>query len=282
KELEELLLEQAGENSKSPTLSIAKALKRPNHTAFKCPTPNLLPPTTKMISNDDILNFLKSHSKKAFSSATTNNWDAKRKRAILPTFLWDNTDEWQQTYFSGTTATTNPVNDWTATIKAFKKHKFKWLVKQVEICEKVEDAQQLYYFKRELRPDMLLLVLMHNPTNLKGVRKLVLTHEQGTDFATNANLVQVMKSRDLEKDIEFLTKQMQQILLNYATIASALITQTTAGLSKPPKPTTAIKTRPICYRCGEKGHFARNCLSKRRPTTGSPPPRDGKCFKTRS
>ena len=56
---------------------------------------------------------------------------------------------------------------------------------------------------------------------------LARTYEQGTDFATNADPgPSNSKTVAYEKEIEQLTKQINQISLNYTTIASALSTQT--------------------------------------------------------
>ena len=74
--------------------------------------------------------------------------------------------------------------------------------------------------------------------------------------------------------LEALTKQMEQLSLNYANIVNVLAAQ--AENSKPknnPPRTSNVNNnnnnrRPfdisqvVCFRCNEKGHYAKNCMSK--------------------
>ena len=69
---------------------------------------------------------------------------------------------------------------------------------------------------------------------------------------------------------------MNQMSLNYATIASALSAQTEQQYRPRQQPTQVYqKPRPsnnnyssniLCYRCNERGHIARDCMSERLPT----------------
>ena len=114
----------------------------------------------------------------------------------------------------------------------------------------------MYYFKKRLRPEILPILLTHAPADLATFLGLARTHEQGTDFATNANPgPSNSKSVTYEKEIEQLTKQMNQISLNYATVASALSAQTekqyrprqtTQGYQKP-RPNNNYQSNILCY-----------------------------------
>ena len=97
------------------------------------------------------------------------------------------------------------------------------------------------------------------------------------DFATNADPgPSTSKAATYDKEIEQLTKQMNQMSLNYATIASALSAQTEQQYRPRQQPTQVYqKPRPsnnnyssniLCYRCNERGHIARDCMSERLPT----------------
>ncbi|CAG8632082.1 2918_t:CDS:1, partial [Dentiscutata heterogama] len=60
-----------------------------------------------------------------------------------------------------------------------------------------------------------------------------------------------------------LVKQVQQLLVNYvvANNQQEKDTREKEKYRENPKPRKEI----ICYKCGEKGHIARFCISERRP-----------------
>ncbi|CAG8794290.1 19222_t:CDS:2, partial [Gigaspora margarita] len=128
--------------------------------------------------------------------------------------------------------------DWEEVVDAFKKRfcticwQNQWLRKLDNLKQQIgePDEQVLYYFKKGLRPEILSVLMLHNPTSLKDMLKYAQIHEQGMDFANDTMPNQSTTSKNYKKEIEQLTKQMQQISLNYATIASALVTQTEKNL----------------------------------------------------
>ncbi|CAG8534040.1 14227_t:CDS:1 [Gigaspora rosea] len=72
--------------------------------------------------------------------------------------------------------------------------------------------------------------------------------------------------RKIEDDINSLTQKMQQMLLNYASLTSAIATQDNYP-SRHPIPRSnphyvGPETRQ-CYICGKRGHLAYNCKTKR-------------------
>lgn len=129
---------------------------------------------------------------------------------------------------------------------------------------KLQDEQILYYFKKGLRPEILPILLLHNPTTLEDMLKFAQVHEQGMDFANDAVPSCPTTTRNYEKEIEQLTKQMQQMSINYATIASALVAQTEKNSPQASTSKPSSKAKDFsCYKCGEPGHIARNCMSEK-------------------
>ncbi|CAG8737574.1 749_t:CDS:2, partial [Gigaspora margarita] len=243
----------------------------------------------------DILDYLKDHAKdsiilqvdpfaddgfqdlltwlKRFEKATTaNNWIYKRKINVIPAFLQDNTDEWQDAYFRKTTITNYDQTDWEEVVDAFKKRfctihwqnqwlreldnlkqqigepvdtyysKFNRLVKWVKLEIKLQDKQILYYFKKGLCPEIFSVLLLHNSTSLEDMLKYAQIHEQDIDFANNT----------------------VPNHLNYATIALVLVAQMEKNI--PQISALKLSSKPkefTCYKCREPGHIAKNCLSEK-------------------
>ena len=187
-------------------------------------------------------------------ASQANKWNLGRKKDILAAFLRDNAEDWTTTINNYANAGT----DWNAVETAFKNAfctqrwhnkwlreldslkqgpeesvdsyyaRFKRLVKRVNTqAAQLSDPQKLFYFKKGLRPAILPILLTHDPNDLAALLELARTYEQGTDFATNANPgPSNPNAAAYEKEIEQLTQQMNQMSLNYATIASALSAQT--------------------------------------------------------
>ncbi|CAG8786486.1 5298_t:CDS:2, partial [Dentiscutata erythropus] len=63
--------------------------------------------------------------------------------------------------------------------------------------------------------------------------------------------------------IEILVKQVQQLSVNYVTAHNQQEkdTREREKYRENPKP----RRETVCYRCGEKGHIARFCMSEKRP-----------------
>src|SRR5260364_116821 len=234
-------------------------------------------------------------------AAQANKWNLARKKDIFAAFLRDNAEDWTTTVndyadpgtnwnavttaFKNTFCTQRWQNKWLRDLDTLKQgpeepveaynNRFKRLIKRVEARAALQDAQKLYYFKKRLRPATLPILLTHNPANLNDLFNLAKTYEQGADFATNADpSVNNPNIAACEKEIEQLTKQMNQMSLKYASIASALSAQTelqyhpkqTKQFYQKPRPTNNSRPNVICYRCSEQGHYARDCMAERLPT----------------
>src|SRR6185437_7541510 len=231
-------------------------------------------------------------------AAVANKWNSRKKRDVLPAFLRDNADEWQQTFYPANAATNNADNDWTTVKNGFttqfcnQRWHNKWIkeleelkqmpdesidtyysryrriIQRVETSTNLTNDQKLYHFNKGLSPETLPIILLHAPNNVAAALDRARTFEQGKDFTSKAEPATPSNIRNLEKDIETLTKQMQQMTLNYATIATALTPRENSSRNNQnfrtqPRPKSSV----ICYKCGKAGHIARNCLAKRNTTT---------------
>ena len=106
--------------------------------------------------------------------------------------------------------------------------RFKRIIKRIDTgTASFQDAQKLYYFKKRLRAEILPILLTYILADLATLLGLARTYKQGTNFTTNADSsLSTSKATTYDKKIKQLTKQINQILLNYTTIISALSTQT--------------------------------------------------------
>ncbi|CAG8806713.1 18328_t:CDS:1, partial [Dentiscutata erythropus] len=68
----------------------------------------------------------------------------------------------------------------------------------------------------------------------------------------------------LEKDISELSQQVQSMSINYARLTALLTTQVESSTSRP-RATNRTNNTVTCFKCGEKGHYARDCLSEKEP-----------------
>ena len=82
--------------------------------------------------------------------------------------------------------------------------RFKRLIKRIDAgATALQDPQKLYYFKKGLRAEILPILLTHAPADLAALLTLARTHEQGMDFATNANPgPSTSKAATYDKEIE--------------------------------------------------------------------------------
>ena len=157
--------------------------------------------------------------------------------------------------------------------------KFKRLLKKVSggANNLVPAVLQVRMFLYGLVPIITPLVSIHNPATLDQAierARLVETEYNYAPSATTTTFENPTPVSNLE--VDELTKRIQELLLNYATLASAMTAQPTRNnrnnnqiwqrnqssrFSRSPGRTNADKK---CYNCDRSGHLARNCRAPKR------------------
>src|SRR5256714_14432569 len=129
---------------------------------------------------------------------------------------------------------------------------------------------------------LTLLVSTANPADLNAA--IERTRLVKAEYNYTSSKGPIMRGNKHETEVDDLSKKIEQLSLNYATLASALAIQPVQNNSRrstnynnnsnnyrSKRPTMSQASQfprqnndRICYNCNQSGHIARNCLTPRR------------------
>ena len=138
------------------------------------------------------------------------------------------------------------------------------LVKRVGIKD---DTQKRRMFLFGLNPAFITFVQMGNHQTLDAM--IAAAKQVETGFSLSTGKITAPRKKAETKELDTLTSQIQQLSLNYTTLANAFVAQSERN-NKPnytqksynqgqPRRTPQNNANITCYKCGKKGHIARNC-----------------------
>src|SRR5581483_6356928 len=158
--------------------------------------------------------------------------------------------------------------------------RFKRLLRKVNpdpAAPVIADGLQVRMYLFGLSPALTPLVSTAAPADLNAAIERARLVEAGYNYTPTAK--SLTSGNDAE--VDDLTKRIEQLSLNYATLASALAVQTSptttnsfrsnrqTNRSQPGRPSRQNEDR-TCYNCNRTGHIARNCPAPRKRNQDQP------------
>ena len=203
-------------------------------------------------------------------------------------------------------ATAARRNQWTRELQNIKQRdnesvenysrRFKKLLNKATQGEALAERYQINYYINGLKPFLVGQVVIGNADTLNatitraklvelGVNTTLLTATPATASTTEpipATTTTVKPTPQVD-EMEALTKQMQQLALNYANLSSVLMVQQGTPRNTRLRPNNNNQNRQngqvptqnsfnpniTCFRCGNVGHISRNCQMGRNTNNGN-------------
>ena len=143
--------------------------------------------------------------------------------------------------------------------------RFQRLLRKVNVNQAIPDVFQVRMYLFGLTPLITPLVSTSNPANLAIAIDRAREVETGYHYVPSRESLNDSKS----DEVDDLTKKIEQLTLNYATLASALTVQ---PVNQQRRPFRQVQSTPpqrqaedrTCYNCNKTGHIARNCRLPKR------------------
>lgn len=139
--------------------------------------------------------------------------------------------------------------------------KFKKLLSQVDPEDSLPAQYIIRMFLSGLKGKTATFVAVTSPGNLNEAIVAARKVEAGEYYGTHTHEASMTPDKK-DEIIEALVKQVQQLSVNYVTANNQQEKDTRERERYRENP--KLRKEIICYRCGEKGHIARNCMSEKK------------------